>query len=263
MDEEKVVRFSALRYRNEKTTEIEEVLAEEVPVSLEYNDFIYTVRLATPSDLEDLAFGLSLTEGIIQTPSELYCCDIWQEERSYRIAMKVSNESFHKAKEKKQEKMFSAKDSFKISDNFIQSKEEVFFTYEQLHAGFDQMEKKQSLRNQTGATHAAAWMDKNGEVTLIREDVGRHNALDKLIGTLTKQNIKVSSGALLVTSRASYEMVHKCAVASASILAAVSAPTALAVRLADQVNLTLVGFVRQEGHTIYAGAHRFQNDSKC
>ena len=125
-----------------------------------------------------------------------------------------------------------------------------------VHAAFDEMEKRQMLKTQTGATHAAAWLDSDGTVSFVREDVGRHNALDKMIGAMAAKGMDFGRGAVLVTSRASYEMVQKCAMAGIGMLAAVSAPTALAIRMADCANITLAGFVRKNGLSVYTHSQR-------
>jgi FdhD protein len=107
--------------------------------------------------------------------------------------------------------------------------------------------------------HAAAWLDVEKGLVAVREDVGRHNALDKLIGALAKANCNFENGWLLVTSRASYEMVQKAASVGITLLAAISAPTGLAIKLADECGLTLVGFARNDNHVIYTHPHRLQH----
>jgi FdhD protein len=116
----------------------------------------------------------------------------------------------------------------------------------------------QPLQRLTGATHAAAWVEPDGRLAMIREDVGRHNALDKLIGAMALAGIDTAAGAAMVTSRASYEMVQKAAAAGIGILAAISAPTVLAIRMAEALNLTLVGFARRDQHVLYAGPQRIR-----
>ena len=114
----------------------------------------------------------------------------------------------------------------------------------------------QALNAITGAVHAAAWCDPSGALRFVREDIGRHNALDKLIGALLSSGTDGSTGFVIVTSRASYEMVHKCAAAGIGLIAAVSAPTSLAIDVATASNVTLVGFTRAGRHTVYANPDR-------
>jgi len=121
------------------------------------------------------------------------------------------------------------------------------------------MYQQQSLNQLTGAVHAAGWLVAERGVVSVREDVGRHNALDKLIGSLAKANCNFDDGWLLVTSRASYEMVQKAACVGITLLAAISAPTALAIQLAEECGLTLVGFTRNENHVIYTHPQRLQH----
>jgi FdhD protein len=126
-------------------------------------------------------------------------------------------------------------------------------------AGMRAMQALQPLQQQSGATHAAAWMDAQGQVTLVREDVGRHNALDKLIGALVTRQTDLSTGALLITSRASYEMVQKAAMMNIGLVAAISAPTSFAVNLAESAGVTLIGFMRDHSYVIYTHPERLEN----
>ena len=128
-----------------------------------------------------------------------------------------------------------------------------------LSQAFHDLNARQPINQLTGAIHAAAWLDKTRGLVQVREDVGRHNALDKLIGSLAKANVDFSQGWLLVTSRASYEMVQKATSVGITLLAAISAPTALAINLAEQSGLTLIGFARGDRHVVYTHPHRLQH----
>jgi FdhD protein len=127
-----------------------------------------------------------------------------------------------------------------------------------LVAGMRAMQLRQPLQQHSGATHAAAWIDGSGQVTCVREDVGRHNALDKLIGALAQQKTDFSRGALLLTSRASYEMVQKAATMGIGTIAAISAPTSFAVELADRYGVALIGFMRDTSYVVYTHSERFK-----
>jgi len=130
-----------------------------------------------------------------------------------------------------------------------------------LQQAMQDMHSLQTLNQITGAVHAAGWLTPSGQISKVREDVGRHNALDKLIGSLAKTQTDFSQGWLLVTSRASYEMVQKAAAVGITLMAAISAPTALAIRLAEECGLTLIGFTRNENHVVYSHPHRLTHHS--
>ena len=130
------------------------------------------------------------------------------------------------------------------------------FSASAVQAGAMALGSVQALNAITGAVHAAAWCDQAGVVRVVREDVGRHNALDKLIGALLTSGTNAGAGFVIITSRASYEMVHKCAAAGISLIAAVSAPTSLAIEVATAAKVTLIGFTRAGRHTVYANPDR-------
>lgn len=240
-----------------------EQLAEEVPVALEYNGISHAVMLASPQDLEDFALGFSLSEGILASPSELYDCETTPLVDGIRVEMEIASERFVSLKEKRRNLTGRTGCGLCGAETLEQAVRRpapvhsaVRFTASALHAGLQAMQGLQTLQQRTGATHAAAWMEADGSVTLVREDVGRHNALDKLIGALSLRGADFSSGAALITSRASYEMVQKAATLGIGMLVAVSAPTGLAVRLAEQTNVTLLGFVRNSNHVVYTHPER-------
>nr|WP_325170092.1 formate dehydrogenase accessory sulfurtransferase FdhD [Noviherbaspirillum pedocola] len=240
-----------------------DAVAEEAPVALEYNGISHAVMLATPADLEDFALGFSLSEGILQNPSELYDCEIVESCDGWRVAMTIASERFHGLKERRRNLTGRTGCGLCGAETLAQAirrpaptRGHVVFSSESLHAGMRAMAARQRLQRDTGATHAAAWMDADGAIRLVREDVGRHNALDKLIGAMASARMSFTDGAALITSRASYEMVQKAATMGIGLLAAISAPTGLAVRLAEESNVTLVGFVRERGHVVYSGSQR-------
>ena len=255
-----------MRMKRGQSVESTDVVAEEVPVALSYNGISHAVMLATPDDLEDFAVGFSLTEGIVQSPKEIYDIDVVEAFNGIHVEIEIASECFVHLKERRRNLTGRTGCGLCGTDSLAQAvkilpqlKHDFTVPVDQITAGLMKMEALQSLKRQTGATHAAAWLNADGEVTLIREDVGRHNALDKLIGALRRQQADASRGSALVTSRASYEMVQKCVLADIPVLAAVSAPTALAVRMADQAGLGLLGFVRGDDYAVYANAWRLKH----
>ncbi|MFJ3058102.1 formate dehydrogenase accessory sulfurtransferase FdhD [Herbaspirillum sp. NPDC087042] len=254
------------RWRDGQRETVEDVVAEEVPIALEYNGISHAVMMATPADLEDFALGFSLTEGIVATPGELYECEIVPGCEGVQVQMRIATERFVALKEKRRNLTGRTGCGLCGAETLEQAVRHpkavaqggAQFTVQQLHAALEQMQARQQLQQATGATHAAAWMDAQGGIVLVREDVGRHNALDKLIGALAEAETDFSQGAAIITSRASYEMVQKAATVGIGFIAAISAPTALAIRLAEETDVTLVGFVRRQGHVVYARPHRLR-----
>jgi len=252
------------KWRDGQREVVTDVVAEEVPIALEYNGISHAVMMATPADLEDFALGFSLTEGILADPSELYDCEIVQGAEGIQVQMNVATERFVALKEKRRNLTGRTGCGLCGAETLEQAVRHpaavqagaLQFSADTLHAALDAMQAQQQLQQQTGATHAAAWLGRDGKIRLVREDVGRHNALDKLIGALAEDKQDFSAGAVIITSRASYEMVQKAATVGIGFIAAISAPTALAIRLAKETDVTLVGFVRRQWHVVYAGPHR-------
>ncbi len=240
-------------------------VAEETPVALEYNGISHATMLASPADLEDYALGFSLTEGIVERPADVRGIEIVPQFNGIVVQVEIS--SACAARLKTRRRAMAGRTGCGLCG--VETLPEVLRQVPTvadaapvpltavLH-GMRAMRGSQALHDITGATHAAAWADVEGRVQLVREDVGRHNALDKLVGALARQAIDPRSGMVLVSSRASFEMVQKCAAAGIGVLAAVSAPTALAIRVAQNTNVALLGFVRNADAAIYSHPERLR-----
>lgn len=255
--------FAVSRWRHGETVLSPDEIAEEIPVALEYNGISHAVMLATPADLEDFALGFSLTEGIVGRARDVYDIEVEPRRHGIAVRLEIASEAFMRLKERRRSLAGRTGCGLCGTESLEQVvrepgrvKSTASFHADVIQAAFVQLQVRQQLQQETGATHAAAWLRADGHVALVREDVGRHNALDKLAGALARSEEDLSSGAILVTSRASFEMVQKTATIGAGLLAAVSGPTALAVRLADTSGITLAGFVRAGGHVVYSHPQR-------
>ncbi len=256
-------RFLVDKWKSGRLSQVEDVVAEEVPVALIYNGISHAVMLATPNDLEDFALGFSLAEGILSHPKELYGIEVVAQSDGIELRMEIAAERFHQLKEKRRSMTGrtgcglcgaeSLAQALRLPDAVNQSQET--FSPAAILKALAEAAKNQPLQAETGATHASFWVSPTGEIEMAREDVGRHNALDKLLGAKAADN---KSGFVLTTSRASYEMVQKVAVAGVSMLVAISAPTGLAIRMAEQSGITLVGFARPEQYVVYTHPQRIR-----
>ena len=238
----------------------QDCLAEETPVALIYNGVSHAVMLATPQDLEDFVLGFSLSEGVLHNVSELYSVEVQIQENGIELHCEISNERFATLKERRRTLAGKTGCGLCGAESLVQAMRyppllemKKVFMATSIVRGLHSMQLQQKLQQQTGATHASAYVLADGTVSLIREDVGRHNALDKLIGALARQS-KDEAGFIITTSRASFEMVQKTASAGVNMLVAVSAPTGLAVRVAEMCGLTLLGFARENRYVIYSHA---------
>lgn len=236
-------------------------LADEVPVALVYNGISHVVMMATPKDLEAFALGFSLSEGIIDSPAEIFGMDVMPGCNGIEVQIELSSRRFMGLKE--QRRAMAGRTGCGVCG--VEQLEQIgkpiaplpftqTFALENLDKALRQLKNYQPVGQKTGCTHAAAWIAPEGELSGGCEDVGRHVALDKLLGYRSRQGWQ--QGAVLVSSRASYEMVQKSALCGVEILFAVSAATRLAVEVAERSNLTLVGFSKPGRATIYTHPQR-------
>lgn len=235
-----------------------DVLAEETAVALVYNGITHVVLMATPQNLEALALGFSLSEGIIHTPSECYDIEISEACDGIEIHLEIASARFQALKERRRNMTGRTGCGLCGVDSLAAVKPELAqvargrpVTIADIQTALADFDNHQPLRQAAGSVHGVAWVQ-NGHISAAFEDVGRHNALDKLIGHGTRQGFDWQQGFALISSRASYEMVAKAAAAGIGCLVAVSAPTALAVRLAEQAGITLIGFARPQKFTVYS-----------
>jgi FdhD protein len=235
-------------------------LAEEMPVAFEYNGISHAVMLATPADLEDFAVGFSLSEGIVAHRRDIFDIGIRESAAGISLQIEIAGDAFARLKAYRRSLTGRTGCGLCGVESLDQVRRELSplpaskpFPLAALHAGMRSLPAQQRVQQATGATHAACRVGRDGAISHVREDVGRHNALDKTLGALARDGIDTGSDALIITSRASFEMVQKAAALGIGTLAAVSAPTAAAVRLAEKLNLTLIGFLRQESCATYSG----------
>ena len=252
------VRRPVERHRARDAGAGEDWIATEVPIAIHYNGVPHVVMMATPDDLADFALGFSLSEGIVANAAELE--EVVETTLIEGIQLSLRIPAARADAVARRQRNLTGRSSCGLCGT--QELEDVVRHPPRLAAApaiaddvvqraLAELAHAQPLNALTGATHAAAWAGLDGGIALVREDVGRHNALDKLIGALARSGLDPRTGFLVVTSRASYEMVQKAATAGIAYLAAISAPTALAIHLAASTGLTLAGFVRREGHVVY------------
>lgn len=243
-------------------------VVEEVPVAFEYNGISHTVMLATPDDLEDFALGFSLSEGIVSRPGEVYDIEVDETCIGIVLRLEISGGAFFRLKQRRRSLagrtgcgLCGAESLTQVMRDLPPVTTNATLTPDALHEAISRLPAAQRLQHETGAVHAACHVDAGGAISHVREDVGRHNALDKTLGSLARHQHE-GEGGLLVTSRASFEMVQKSAALGYGLLAAVSAPTAAAVRLAQRLNLTLVGFLRGNDCAIYTHPERLLEEGR-
>jgi FdhD protein len=246
---------------------VEEPLAEETPVTIAYNGLAHAVMMCTPADLEDFAMGFSITEGVITRAGELGRIEVVRYSRGVELQLEIpaplaASASWRSRRlsgrtgcgicgmERVDEVL---RDLPRVDSALVVAAEAIARAMRALRA-------QQPLNALTGAVHAAGWARADGSLMMVREDVGRHNALDKLAGAMARAAVLPADGFVVITSRGSFELVQKTALLGASLLAAVSAPTALAVRVAHGAGITLAGFARDDRVTVYSHAAHVGGD---
>ena len=244
-----------------ETVEGTDWVATETAIAMVYNGISHVVMMATPANLEDFALGFSVSEGILQSAKQLLDCEIKETDKGIELALTITAEPFAKLKQKRRNLVGRTGCGLCGAESLDQAITEparvsadLSISHQALQKAASALASEQKLQQQTGAVHGAAYCNQQGEIVLVREDVGRHNALDKLLGALA--TAPQEPGFVLITSRASYEMVAKTSSANIPLLAAVSAPTSLAIELAEKSGLTLIGFTRTGRHVVYANGQR-------
>jgi FdhD protein len=251
------------RHSEGAVTQVRDALAEEIPIAMVYNGISHAVMLASPTSLEAFGLGFSLSEGILANRSQLFDIEVVDQCDGIELRMEISAQQFTELKQKRRSMTgrtgcgLCGAESLEQAVRHPARVESGFrIPIAALHCAMANIGQHQILQALTGAVHAAAWVSAAGEILATEEDIGRHNALDKLIGRLAMQATDFSQGLVLLTSRASYEMVQKAATVGIPMLAAVSAPTSLAVNMAEKAGITLLGFVRNGSHVVYAHPQR-------
>jgi FdhD protein len=246
-----------------------EAIAEETPVALLYNGQPFAVMMASPTDLADFARGFSLAEGIVGAVSDISAIETVTAERGIEIRLTI-DAGYANALAARRRHLAGRSgcglcgvDSFAAA---LRPLEKVTSPLSvpgvAIRRASAALPLLQALNREVGALHAAAFASCAGDILAVREDIGRHNALDKLIGAIVAEGIDPAAGFVLVTSRCSYEMVHKTASAGIALIAAVSAPTSMAVDLAARLGVSLIAFAREGRFTIYAGPERISEGAR-
>jgi FdhD protein len=258
-----VITLPRMRVARDAFSAGERVVPEETPIALTYNGSTHAVMMASPADLEDFALGFSLSEGIIQEPADLMSMEIVEHRLGCEIRMWLSDRCGETYQVRRRALAGPVGCGLCGVESLAEAVRPVRSVRSSLRlephaivAAMAGLSGAQRLNQESRAVHAAAFWRSGEGVVAIREDVGRHNALDKLAGTLARRSQSSSEGVVLLTSRVSVEMVQKTARLGAPILVAISAPTALAVRVAEGCGITLLAVAREDGFEVFTHPDR-------
>ena len=258
---------SVLRMRAGALAHVDDMLVDEVPIALVYNGISHAVMMATPTHLDEFALGFSLSEGIIAAAGQCYGIEVGRNAAGVAVQIDIASSAFMALKERR--RSLAGRTGCGLCG--VDSLDQVCrplpalppaqgFHAAGVRRALAAIGAEQRLTRMTGAAHAAAWCGMDGTIAVVREDVGRHNALDKVIGAMARAQARPGDGFLLITSRVSFEMAQKAAVAGVSALVGMSAPTLAAVDLAGQAGMTLLAFARGQDFVCYTHADRLAID---
>jgi FdhD protein len=247
-------------WRNGLASEGTRFIPEETPLALTYNGGTYAVMMGTPQNLEDFAVGFSLDEGIIKSVDDIKSLDIVRLDDGIELRMWLAPDDAARISERRRHVAGPTGCGICGIESIAEAVRPAAvvphgqtFTPEEVMTAMQAIAPLQSINLQTRAVHAAAfWSPAGGGIVALREDVGRHNALDKVAGSLARSRTDAGGGMVLLTSRVSVEMVQKTAAIGAPVMVAVSAPTALAVRTAEAAGITLIAIARQDGFEVFS-----------
>ena len=255
-----------LSVRPGDTREISRSLPEEVAVAMVYDGTTHAVMMATPADIHDFAIGFSLTEGVVSDSGQVGDFELVEHAQGIEARMWLSDGCGAALSARRRQMAGPVGCGLCGIDSLEQAVRALphvgsggtTLTRSELASASDALRAHQPLHDRTNAVHAAGFLSPGAGIIAAREDVGRHNALDKVIGAMARQGMDPAQGAFVLTSRISVEMVQKCAMAGCPVLIAVSAPTAHALRLADDAGITLAAFARGGGVELFSHANRIK-----
>ena len=255
-----------VRVADSQQRNLEGAVAEEAPIAISYNGRPHVVMMATPADLKDFAVGFSLSEQIVSSAQDVSAIEVVKHAQGVELQLQIGEDAADRLAQRVRNLVGRTScglcgveligDALRAIDPVEPG---VHFEIDALMRAEAALFGRQNWNQETGAMHAAAWAMSDGTLAIVREDVGRHNALDKVIGALSRAEMDGGSNAregfIVITSRASYELVQKTAVAGIPMIAAVSRPTGLAIRLAEATGIALIGLLRHDTANIYADSN--------
>ena len=254
--------YSLVRLSPDASMQIDREVADECPVAIEYNGIGYAVMMATPADLADYAIGFSLSEGLATARTDIRDVEVFATDGGIVVRIAIAEPCMAAVIERARLRVSESSCGLCGLDSIAQVlrplnpiKSPLRVSPASLFTAIEALRHEQPLNRRTGSAHAAAFCDADGQVRLVREDVGRHNALDKLIGALASEELEPATGFFLLTARCSYELVEKTIRAGCPLLVTISAPTTLAIDRARMHGLTLVTLARRDAMLVASDPH--------